>query len=84
MRTFAYGFAGLAILAVVYLGSYLSMITPHTTVHNTLNGTTRPLYRFGGEGAELFFRPAFELDRIVRSERWALDGRKIERWYSFP
>lgn len=71
MKEAGYFLAGLMLPAVIYAGSYLAMIVPDTVVlDDVARQLGRPAYRFGGESVDAFFRPAFEVDRRLRPERW--------------
>lgn len=73
MKGIAYAIAGILMLVVLYFGSYYAMIEPSRPLV-VLEGDiveASPSYRFGGEAAQTFYRPAFKIDRLLRPERWS-------------
>lgn len=69
MKETAYAIAGLALLTLIYFGSYIALLLPGVTARSA-SGEPKPRYRFGGDVGEFVFYPAFALDRQVRPERW--------------
>ena len=60
---------GLALLLVLYFGSYLAIVVPGYWDFDE-SGDLRPRYRFGGDAADAFFFPAFTVDSLLRPELW--------------
>lgn len=70
MKETAYALIALVLLALTYFGSYYAMLTAETGIGT--DGIAKPVYRFGGNATDAFYGPAFELDRQMRPERWAV------------
>jgi hypothetical protein len=73
--------AVLLLLPVLYVGSYLALVTPQlrtmTVVHQTPYGQMDELrythYRIGEKTPELVFWPLEQIDRRVRPAAWDWD-----------
>ncbi|QDU31237.1 hypothetical protein ETAA8_63900 [Anatilimnocola aggregata] len=70
--------AGILLLAILYVGSYLALVVPegHMVIGNvTSRGAiaTPEHYRFGSQFFSIFFLPIEQLDRRMRPGAWVGD-----------
>jgi hypothetical protein len=67
-------FAVLLLLPVLYIAGYLALLSPQPGSINWAGITVAERrvagYRWGGQKAEVFFRPVHEVDRLVRHNYW--------------
>ena len=63
-------------MLVVYFAAFRVMIHGRVWItHPTMGIATpkRPDYKFGGDVADVFFKPAFVIDRQLRPDEWKAD-----------
>jgi hypothetical protein len=74
------------VCVIVYVGAYLSLLTPDTYWFCSLGCSglpyqRKPLFRVGGEQAKTVFSPLLRLDQIIRPTYWSgvklFDGRLV-------
>lgn len=77
MRIFAQAVAFLLVVAVLYVVSYLVMLTPEEDTIGLSSWGLRnlyvvrtPSYRSGGDVSAWFFDPVHRLDQLVRPTYW--------------
>ena len=72
LRECGYAIVGVVLLVAIYGSAYLSLMQRTKSGWQNCVGEEKPVvtYRFGEEGAESFFAPAHEIDRMLRPDLW--------------
>ena len=63
----------IVLLPAAYMGAYYAVLNHELVAMNDNWGAYQPVYRLDFPGVKTFFRPAHEVDRLIRPGEWEGD-----------